>query len=52
MAHTAEQQKQVGQAGAASQGKPTQGTEAVGAAQLLWDAMTRWMVDKDPSFLN
>ena len=52
MAHTAQQQQQVGQAGAASQGKPTQGTEAVGAAQLLWDAMTRWMVDKDPSFLN
>jgi ribulose-5-phosphate 4-epimerase/fuculose-1-phosphate aldolase len=52
MAHTAKQQEQVGQAGAASQGKPKDGGEAVGASELLWQAMTRWMTEKDPSFLD
>jgi ribulose-5-phosphate 4-epimerase/fuculose-1-phosphate aldolase len=52
MSHTASQQQQVGQQGAASQGKPKGGGEAAGAAQLLWAAMTRWMIDKDPSFLE
>ncbi len=52
MAHTTQQQIEVGQAGAASQGKPKDGGEAVGAAELLWQAMTRWMIDKDPAFLN
>ena len=52
MAHTTRQQEQIGQAGAASQGKPKNGAEPVGAADLLWQAMTRWMIEKDPSFLN
>ena len=52
MVHTAMQQEQIGRAGAASQGKPKNGAEAVGASELLWQAMTRWMTEKDPSFLE
>jgi ribulose-5-phosphate 4-epimerase/fuculose-1-phosphate aldolase len=50
--HTYQQQVQITQQGASMHGRKPKAGEASSAAELLWNAMTRWMTAKDPSFLN
>ena len=52
MDNTRAQQARISQSSEASHGKKKETGEGAGAATLMWDAMTRWMVDKDPSFLD
>jgi ribulose-5-phosphate 4-epimerase/fuculose-1-phosphate aldolase len=52
LAVTSNQVTQITSQGGAVHGRKPQAGEASGAAELMWAAMTRWMTDKDPSFLN
>ncbi|MSQ70152.1 MAG: class II aldolase/adducin family protein [Betaproteobacteria bacterium] len=50
LAHTYQKQLEAGNT-TATHAKKDAG-ESVGAAELMWGAMTRWMTDKDPRFLD
>jgi ribulose-5-phosphate 4-epimerase/fuculose-1-phosphate aldolase len=49
---TSSQMNNISQQGASIQGRKPREGEASSAAELMWNAMTRWMTDKDPGFLN
>jgi ribulose-5-phosphate 4-epimerase/fuculose-1-phosphate aldolase len=48
---TSDQVNEINRKGGSVHGKPKDG-EASSAAELMWAAMTRWMTDKDPGYLN